>query len=123
MQDLIQNYLTAKAEELNATAKREYYEALILAKVKAPEDGSKSTKMDGYRITAQGRLNFKADMAQLLVLVQQLPAELRPIKQETVLDRTGAKYIRANEPDTWAIIAPAIEVKPGKSSIKIEQIN
>lgn len=123
MNDLIQGYLEAKAEELNATAKREYFEGLILQKIKAPEDGSKSTKVDGYRITTQGRLNYRADMPHLMILSTALPESLRPIKQETTLDKTVAKQIRTKHADLWQIIAPAIEIKPGKSSIRIEQIN
>lgn len=121
MNDLIQQYLDAKAEELNATAKREYFEGLILQKCKAPEDGSKSHKVDGYRITAQGRLNYKADIAHLTALAENLPPSLRPLKTETTLDKTGAKYLRTKAPDYWLIVSPAITVTPGKPSIRVER--
>ena len=59
-------------------------------------------------------------MPLLLQLAGALPENLRPLKVETKLDETGAKYLRANEPEIWAMLAPAITVAPAKTSVAIK---
>jgi hypothetical protein len=51
---------------------------------------------------------------------RNLPPNLRPIKVEPKLDETGAKYLRNNEPEVWAMLAPAITIQPAKTSVTIK---
>lgn len=116
---LAQRWLAAKEDEAAANKRRVEIEALILAELGCPEEASKTHQLEGFKITTSGKLNYKADIPQLLTLADQLPADRRPIKTDTRLDETGAKWLRHNEPQLWRLIAPAIEIKPAKPSIKI----
>ena len=53
-------------------------------------------------------------------LVTALPEHLSPIKLVHQLDATGAKWLRANDPENWAKIAPAITVKPAKTAVEVK---
>lgn len=122
IKELCQAWLAAKQAENEAAKRRIEIEKHLAAALRHPEDGSKTHTVEGFKVTVTGRLNFRADIPQLISLCEQLPPNMRPIKTETVLDRKGAKWIRNNEPEAWAIISPAIEVEPGKPYVKIEAI-
>jgi hypothetical protein len=72
------------------------------------------------KVTITGKLSYKADMEKLQAICAKLPPEMRPIKTETKLDETGAKYLRNNEPQIWAKLAAAITIKDAKPSIEIK---
>lgn len=122
IQNLAKAWILAKEDEDAAIARRLDIEEQLAQALQFPEDGSKTHKVEGYKITVTGRLNFRADMPHLLSLAGQLPDNLRPIKTEPTLDRTGVKWLRSNEPEIYRIIAPAIEVVPGKPGFKIEPL-
>ncbi len=118
---LVDAWTEAKRDEDRANERRIAIEQQILALQPAREEGSETVKLDdGRRVTITGKLSYSADMAKLAQLASQLPAERRPIKVETKLDTTGCKWLRANEPALWALIAPAITVKPAKASIEVK---
>ncbi|MBB4863322.1 hypothetical protein HNP46_002169 [Pseudomonas nitritireducens] len=123
MKELFEAWLDAKSRESTANAERVAIEQQIVAAVGFPDEGSKTQKLEGFKVTTGGKLTYKADMPQLTNLVEQLPPHMRPIKSEPKLDETGCKWLRTNEPNLWALIAPAIETKPAKPTVKIERIN
>lgn len=122
LETLSLDWLEAKADEDAAKKRRHEIEEQIAKLLDHPEDGSKTHSIDGFKIVTTGRLSYRADIEKLQELASQLPENMRPIKTETVLDARGAKWLRNNEPKTWAIIAPAIELRPGKVGIRIEQV-
>jgi len=96
-------------------------ENAVIAIVGAKEEGAKTVALaDGRKLTVTGKLTYSADMAQLLSLVTALPKHLSPIKLVHQLDATGAKWLRANDPENWAKIAPAITVKPAKTAVEVK---
>jgi hypothetical protein len=119
--DLARDWLAAKAAETQASALRQSIEAQIINVLGAKEEGSQTHDVEGFKVTITGKLSYKADVPQLLALCHQLPENLRPIKTEPKLDETGAKYLRANEPATWALIAPAITITPAKTALSIKE--
>lgn len=122
MNGLVLEWVKAKEAEEAAKKARIEIEKQIVGQLCYPEDGSKTHTIGNAKITVTGRLNFNADMPHLIALCEKLPQNLRPLKTETVLDRRGAKWLRNNEVELWAEIAPAIEVSPGKPGVKVEII-
>lgn len=121
--DLAIEWLKAKGAERAANLKRLEVEKEIIDQLGCPEESSKTTQVDeALKVIIKGSMSYKADIGMLLPLLEQLPAHMRPIKVETKLDETGAKYLRNNEPNIWRLIAPAITVKPAKPSITVEQV-
>ena len=120
LDDLVVQWIDAKRDEDVANAKRLAVEAEICKLQPAKEEGSATTELaGGMKLTLTGKLTYKADVPKLVELAAKLPENLRPLKTEVKLDETGAKYLRSKEPQLWALIAPAIEVKPAKTAIKV----
>ncbi|NBW51496.1 MAG: hypothetical protein EBR49_15695 [Betaproteobacteria bacterium] len=119
--NLVTELIQAKAAESQANIRRINIEQAIIKITGQKEEGSFTLDLEnGMKLTVTGKLSYAADMSMLTQLCQALSPDMRPLKIETKLDETGCKYLRNNEPETWALIAPAITVKPAKTSITIK---
>lgn len=112
-------WLQAKAEEQAANLKRVALEKAIIELVGAKEEGSQSTECDELKITTTGKLSYKADPLALQALTVTWPRDLQPVAMKYVVDETKLKKIRAERPELWRSIAPAVEVKPAKTGVTI----
>lgn len=120
-EQLVDQLIAAKADEARATKNRVVIEEKLIARLGNKSEGATTTELaNGMKVTITGKQTYKADMDLLMSLANNLPPNLRPIKVETKLDETGAKYLRANEPEVWAMLAPAITVKPAKTAVEIK---
>lgn len=119
--DLAKYWLAIKSAERAAQTERIEVEIELIQRLGAREEGSQTHDAGPYKITVTGKLTYKADVPELLTLADRLPEHLRPIKTETKLDEAGAKYLRANEPELWRLIAPAIEIKPAKTALIVKE--
>lgn len=121
LETLTAHWIEAKRLEDEAKAERVRIESAILDLHPAREEGSETIKLEsGFKLTLTGKLTYKvADVAQLATLAEQLPASLRPIKTVVEPDEAGIKWLRQNEPELYRVIAPAVEVKPAKTAIRV----
>ncbi len=111
---------TKRAEEI-ANKQRLEIEQQMLALHPAPEQGSETVELaNGLKLVLTGKLGYRADMDALMTVCMKLPEELRPLKTETKLDETKAKWIRANNSDAWRVLAEAVEVKPMKVGVSVK---
>lgn len=122
LEHLAERWLTVKDAERQANAERLRIEDKILALSPAKEEGSSSlTLTNGYKLKMIGKLSYKTDLDALLEITADWPEEQRPVKTETKADEAALKFLRANRPDLWSRIAPAVTTKPMKTSITIEE--
>jgi len=122
IEELARHWIAVKATERAAQSERLEVETALIERLGAKEEGSQTHDLDcGLKITVTGKLTYKADVPELLALADRLPEHLRPIKTETRLDEAGAKYLRANEPELWRLIAPAITISPAKTGLSIKE--
>lgn len=121
LDQLVAAWIEAKRDEDAANTRRVAIEQAICALQPAKEEGASTMELaGGMKLTLTGKLTYRVtDMPKLQELAAKLPENMRPIKSEPKLDEAGAKYLRAKEPALWAIIAPAIEVKPAKTAVKV----
>jgi len=118
---LVDELISAKSAEAIANNYRIKIEEKIIALCGVKEEGAQTFETSsGLKVTITGKLTYSANMAQLVALCAVLPPEFRPVKTTTTLDSTGCKYLRTNDPTTWAKIAGAITVKPAKTSVEIK---
>jgi hypothetical protein len=118
---LAEQLIAAKHAEQQANEARVEIEQEIIALLGAREEGSSTHQLgNGMKLTITGKMTYSADMELLMQLCNYLPENMRPIKVEPKLDDTGAKYLRNNEPEIWQTIAPAITIKPAKTSVTIK---
>lgn len=121
IEQLAQQLVAAEAAENAANKARVAIEKQIVSMIGAREEGSATTELaNGLKLTVTGKMTYKADMLLLTSLCQSLPEAMRPIKHEIKLDETGAKYLRNNEPEVWAQIAPAITITQSKTAVSVK---
>lgn len=121
IEELVTKLAAAKAAEVLASKDRIKLEEQIVERLGAKPEGATTHELtNGFKVTVTGKMTYKADMEMLMQLASALPPNMRPIKVEPKLDETGAKYLRNNEPEVWAMLAPAITIKPAKTSIEIK---
>lgn len=119
---LCADWLEAKRAETAANKRRIEIEAQLAQCFDVPDEGSKTHKLDGYKITLTQPVSRKVDEAIWDQIKRTVPAALRPVKVKLEADATGCKYLVKNEPAIWARIAPAFETKPGKIGVKVEAV-
>jgi len=122
LEHLAERWLIVKDAERQANAERLRIEDKILELHPAKEEGSSSwTMQNGYKLKMIGKLSYKADLDMLLDIIARWPEDQKPVKTETKLDEAALKFLRANRPDLWSHIAPAVTTKPMKTSVTIEE--
>lgn len=121
--DAVEVYILAKRAEDDATKLRVEAEQRILALHPAREEGSDSFEAGGYKVTVTGKLAYACESLPALVqacAAAGMPASWVPTKTVLQLDATGAKWLRANEPDLWArVVAPHVTIKPAKAAVSV----
>jgi len=148
---LAAEWLLAKRQELEATARRLEIEQDLLKMLPHKEEGSASTTLsNGFRFKATGKLAYLLKMlphkeegsasttlsngfrfkatgklaykADLDKLLALTAAwPEKPVKTKVEADEALLRAIRTDRPDLWRQIAPAITVKPAKTYIVIEE--
>lgn len=119
--EAVQALVAARRDEEVATKRRVEAEERILALHPAREEGSETFEAAGFKVTLTGKLAYKCDDLDALIhAVSQWPAHMQPIKTVVQLDATGAKFLRANEPEVWRSIASYITVSPAKTAVTVK---
>ena len=119
---LCAEWLEAKRAETAANKRRIEIENQLAQCFDVPDEGSKTHKLDSFKITLTQPVSRKVDEAAWDQVKRMVPPALRPVKMKLEADATGCKYLASNEPELWARIASAFETKPGKIGVKVEAI-
>lgn len=119
---LCAEWLEAKRAETAANRRRIEIETQLAQCFDVPDEGSKTHKLDSYKITLTQPVTRKVDEAAWDQVKRSVPPALRPVKMKLEADTTGCKYLRDKEPEIWARIATAFETKPGKIGVKVEAV-
>ena len=117
-------WMQAKAQEDAANERRLQIEQRIVALAQAPEEGSTTQKLDnGFKLTVTGKLAYSCDDVQALITLARasnVPDNMVPVKTKVELDSTGAKFLRAKEPEVWRVLSKHITVKPAKTAVSVK---
>lgn len=117
---LAKNWLTAKANEEACRKARVAIEEQMLPFLDQKPEGSITTELpSGHKVTVTNRLNRALNFAGFNKIRDRIPEALRPIKIKELLDDQGVKYLAANEPEIYELIAPHLTVKPAKPGVKV----
>lgn len=122
LEALCRDWIEAKREENVANAKRLKIEEQLAQAVDVPDEGSKTHKIDGFKVTVTQPITRKLDTDVWAKVEQHCPTALRPVKIKFEADATGCKWLQNNEPTVWRKIAKAFESKPGKIGFKVEEV-
>lgn len=115
-------WLDTKRIETEATSMRVAIEKELIERVGYREEGSRTTELaDGTKVVTTGKLNYKVtDFAAFKSAIQGIDEELRPIKVVESVDETGVKWLRANAPKAYALIAETLTITPAKTSVTVK---
>jgi hypothetical protein len=94
----------------------------LLTMVDTVEDGSKTSKVDGYKITVKRPVNRTIDGEAWETVKDKIPAELWPVKIKVTPDDSACKKLAKENPKLWMIASEAITEKEGKPNFTIEAI-
>ena len=122
LETLCAGWLEAKRAEQKANAERIAIEAQIAEALDVPSEGSKTHKLDAFKVTLTQPVTRKIDAEAWDKVRDICPPDMQPIKVKVEADATGCKYLANNEPALWAKISPAFETKPGKIGVKVEVV-
>ena len=123
VQQLSQAWLDAKAAEDAARTQRVGIEEAIIARLGSREEGAQTHDLGDFKATITGVVNRTLDKQTWESIKERIPTDLRPVKYEPKLDVVGVKWLRDNNPSIYKLVAKAITVKPGKTSVKVIPVN
>ena len=119
---LSQAWLDAKVDEDAAKTHRIEIEEALVSHLGKREEGSKTHDLGTFKVTITGILNRSLDKEIWETVKDKLPLEIRPVTYEPKLDVTGVKWLQEHQPEDYKILAQALTVKPGKTSVKVVQV-
>lgn len=123
LEDIVHQYINAKAAEEGARRIRVALEERILDMHPAPDEGSTTTALgNGFKLSVVAKLSYKCDdpreVAEACVGWGWEPSMV-PVKTRLELDETGCKWLRHNEPQAWAQLSRLVTVKPMKTTVSV----
>ena len=122
LKPLAQAWLDAKHAEAMANAERLKIEAQMVEALEVPTEGSKTHKIEGYKITVTQPVTRKIDADTWAKVSAKCPTAMQPIKTKIEADAAGCRYLAEKEPAIWKRIAAAFETKPGKVGFRVEAV-
>jgi hypothetical protein len=122
VQALARDWLDAKRAENAANAARIKIEEQLAQALDVPDEGSKTHKIDGFKVTLTQPVTRKLDADVWEKVKQHISPEMAPVKVKLEADATGCKWLATNDAKTWRKIASAFETKPGKVGVKVEEV-
>ena len=118
--ELATQWLNAKAKEERANKERVQIEERMLVFLEQKTEGSVTTELpSGHKVTVTNKLARTIDLDEFRKIKDQIPENLRPVKNKEVLDEAGVKWLANNEPAIYATLAPCLTVKPAKPGVKV----
>lgn len=118
------NLEAAKIAEARATEARIAAEMDVLRLMPSKPEGSVTERGLRYKATVTYSITRSLDVAALDAVRSKIPASLleQAIEYAPKLKLAGVRYLQANEPETYAVLAQAITAKPAKPSVKVEAL-
>lgn len=121
--DLSRAWLAAKASEDTAKAQRIEIEEALAKQLGVKTEGAQTHDLGDFKVTLTGVINRTLDKEVWESIKDKLSPEIRPVTYEPKLDVTGVKWLQDHQPDDYKILAKALTIKPGKTSVKITPIS
>lgn len=123
VEDMADDLLAAKKMKAEAERLVLECEQELIAALGAPEEGSKSHRLNGYKVEIKGVINRRVDWelfdAVVKVLEHDEPFFEAPIKMKRELDESQLKKLYREQPGVYARLAKGITATPGKTGVTV----
>jgi hypothetical protein len=120
LESLAEQWREAKRAEDEARDRRVEIESRIIEQTGVKEEGSQTHSAGDWKIKVTGKLNRKLDADAWADVEPSIPEDLRPVSYTPKLETKGLRYLEANEPDVYRMVARAIETKPDKPAVEVK---
>lgn len=117
--DLIAQWLVAKAAEEAAIARRVAIGEKLAALYTVPAEGQITDDATNYKVRLKGVMNRRADWERMDRVYALYQGEPRPEKSKRELDIAGLRWLAENRPEYYLALCDAITATPGRTSIEI----
>lgn len=124
LESLVHQYVMAKAELTVAKHELEQAEEALLSQLDTKEEGSTTIKIGNYKVTTTGKITRSLDGAAWDEIRKHIPEPLanRLVRYKPDINLRELKFVQANEPAYYAMIAPAITSRLAKTSLEVKEI-
>lgn len=125
VEDIAQDYLAAKKMKTEAEKLVLEMEQELISALGAPEEGSKTHRLNGYKVELKGVINRKVDWDVFDTVCRDLekhePFFMAPIKVKRELDETYFKRLFKDQPGVYARLAKGVTATPGKTGVVVSK--
>lgn len=85
---------------------------------------SKTFKKEGseFKVQLTKNIAYNLDQEKWIESRKLIPQNMRPEKISFSLDVKGFEWFKENEPELYEIISDCVEIKPNKTTVKVEKI-
>lgn len=117
-------WLTAKADEDSAKARRLEIEAAIVAAIPGADEGTATEKTEAIKVSVTRKLTRSVDTEALQEHWSFLPAQAQAVfKWSADIDTRKLRAAQDMAPDAYAAAAQFITAKPSKPGVKVEVLS
>jgi hypothetical protein len=120
---MAEQYANLKAQEADLAERRRAIAAQIAAATGHTGEGSKTYSDGDWKVTVKCPQNRTMDWDIWDAVKAAIPADLWPVEYKRAIDEKGVKWIQANDPQTYGILAQALTTKPGAVQVTVTPIN
>lgn len=115
-------YEAKKIESARIAAELNDAHAALIAAIEHKDEGTTRAFGSAYKVTVEFSMNRTIDVAALEAVREKVAPALfeQAVEYKPAINLRGLRYLRNNEPDTYAVLAQAITAKPAKPSVRIE---
>jgi hypothetical protein len=89
------------------------------------EEGSKTHRLQGFKVEVKGVINRKVDWPTFDAVCQQIAQQeaffMEPVKVKRELDETEVKRLAREQPGVYARLAKALTATPGKTGVTVSR--
>lgn len=124
-EDAAADYMAAKKMVEEATKLLDECRAELIEFLGAPEEGSKTHRIQGFKVELKGVVNRKVDWDVFDAVCAEIERQeaffTAPVKIKRELDETEVKRLYREQPGVYARIAKGITATPGKTGVTVSR--
>jgi hypothetical protein len=124
-EDVAEDLLAAKKMKAEAEKLVLEMEVELIAALGAPEEGSRTHRLNGFKVEMKGVINRKTDWevfdAVVATLEREEPFFMAPVKMKRELDETFFKRLYKDQPGVYARLAKGVTATPGKTGVTVSR--
>jgi len=120
MSAALEKYLAAREAYNLARCALAEAESGLVSQLWMRDDGAKTHKLDGYKVTITGRINRTIDPEKLQEL--DLPPGMVPVKYRPEIDMGKMRSLRENHPIDYLKFSACMIATPGKPSVSVKKL-